>query len=132
LTWTASPKLSFNGHVSYTRLRNTLTRNPQNTFASDETLNWRPIDRLRVTANYHQQNLINNFTPFYSLYGNVSYHDHSESVRLEYELPKGFNVEAHYKRSGITRSNSFLWPQAYSFSNTDLLTVVPSSSSNTA
>ncbi len=132
LTWTASPKLGFNGNVSYTRLRNTLTRNPQNTFASDETLNWRPVDRLRVTANYHQHNVINNFTPFYSLYGNLSYHDHSESVRLEYELPKGFDVEAHYKRSGITRSNAFLWPQAYSFNNTDLLTVVPSSVSNTA
>jgi hypothetical protein len=62
----------------------------------------------------------------------VSYHDHSESVRLDYELPKGFDVEAHYKRSGITRSNAFLWPQVYSFNNTDLLTVVPSSSSNTA
>jgi predicted CXXCH cytochrome family protein len=131
LSWTASPKLSFNGNVNYTRLRNTLTGNPQNGFDSDETLNWRPVDRLRVTADYHQQNVINNFTPFYSLYGNVSYHNHWEGVRLDYELPKGFDVEAHYRRSGITRSNASLWPQIYSFDNTDLLTVVPSSFSNT-
>ena len=131
LSWMASPKLSFNGNVNYTRLRNTLTQHPQNGFDSDETLNWRPLERLRVTATYHQQSLINNFTPFYNLYGNVSYHNHWEGVRLDYELPEGFDVEAHYRRSGITRSNASLWPQAYSFSNTDLLTVVPSSSSNT-
>ncbi len=132
LTWTASPKLSFNGHVNYMRLRNTLTRNPQNQFDSDETANFRPVDRLRITADYHQHNLLNDFTPFYNLYGNVSYHNHWEGLRLDYELPKGFSVEAHYRRSGITRSNAFLWPQAYSFNNTDLLGVVPSSFSNTA
>ncbi len=131
LSWTASPKVSFNGHVSYARLRDTLTGNPQNMFDSDETLNWRPLDRLRVTADYHQQNLINNFTPFYSFYGNVSYHNHWEGLRGDYQFPKGFDMEAHYRRSGITRSNAFLWPQAYSFDNTDLLTVVPSSFSNT-
>jgi predicted CXXCH cytochrome family protein len=131
LTWTASPQLTFNGNVSYTRLRDMLTQHPQNAFNSDETLNWRPLDRLRVTADYHQQNLLNNFTPFYNLYGNVSYHNHSEGVRLDYELPRGFDVEGHYRRSGITRSNASLWPQVYSFDNTDLLTVVPSSSSNT-
>jgi predicted CXXCH cytochrome family protein len=131
VNWTASPQLSFNGHVSYTRLRDLLTRNPQNAFESDETLNWRPLDHVRVTADYHQQNLINNFTPFYSLYGNVSYHDHWEGLRLDYALPRGFDVDAHYRRSGITRSNASLWPQVYSFDNTDLLTVVPSSVSNT-
>ena len=40
-------------------------------------------------------------------------------------------MEVNYKRSGITRSNSSLWPQIYSIDNTDLLTVVPSSTSNT-
>lgn len=132
LTWTASPTLNFNGHVTYTRLRNTLTNHPQNAFDSDETLNWRPLQRLRVTADYHQQNLINDFTPFYNLYGNISYHEHGVGVRLDYELPKGFDVETYYRRNGITRSNAFLWPQAYSFNNTDLLYVVPSSFSNTA
>jgi predicted CXXCH cytochrome family protein len=131
LTWTASARLSLNGHASYTRLRDTLTSHPQNIFDSDETLNWRPLDRLRVTADYHQYNLINNFTPFYNLFGNVSYHEHSEGAKLDYELTTSFDVEARYRRSGITRSNASLWPQAYSFDNTDLLTVVPSSLSNT-
>ncbi len=131
LTWTASAKLSFNGHVGYTRMRDILTGNPQNTFESDETVNWRPLDHLRVTGDYHQQNLINDFVPFYDLFANVSYHRHTAGLRLDYELPKGFNVEGYYRRSGITRSNSSLWPQAYSFDNTDLLTVVPASFSNT-
>jgi predicted CXXCH cytochrome family protein len=131
LNWTASPNLTFNGNVSYSRLRDTYTHYPQNSFGSDETLNWRPIDRLRVTADYHQQNVLNNFTPFYSLFGNVSYHHHEEGLRFDYELPMGFDAEAYYKRSGITRSNATLWPQIYSIDNTDLLTVVPSSFSNT-
>ncbi len=131
LSWTASPQLSFNGNVLYTRLRNTFTNNPQNTFGTDETLNWRPINRLRLTVDYHQQNLTNNFIPYYSLYGNMSYHDHSEGVRLNYELPAGFDVDTYYRRGGITRSNASLWPQIYSIDNTDLLTVVPSSFSNT-
>jgi len=131
MTWAISPELGFNGHVSYSRLRDTLTRNSQNVFGTDETVNWNPLERLRVTADYHQNNRINNFTPFFNLYGNVSYHDHSEGLRLGYELPRGFEVESYYRRSGITRSNAFLWPQAYSFDNTDLLTVVPSTFSNT-
>jgi hypothetical protein len=61
----------------------------------------------------------------------VSYHDHSEGIRLDYKLPKGFDIEPYYRRSGITRSNASLWPQFYSVDNTDLLTVVPSSVSNT-
>ena len=131
LNWTASPNLIFNGNVSYTRLRDLFTQYPQNSFDSDETLNWRPIHRLQLTAEHHQQNLINNFTPYYSLYGNVSYHDHSEGLRLDYELPKGFDIEPYYRRSGITRSNAARWPQFYSVDNTDLLSVVPSSFSNT-
>lgn len=132
LSWAASPQLSFNGNVTYTRLRNTLTQNPQNSFDTDETLHWRPLDRLRLTADYHQHNLINNFTPFYNLYGNVSYHNHGEGLHLDFDLPKGFDLEAHYRRAGITRSNVALWPQVYSFDNTDLLYVVPSSIANTA
>jgi predicted CXXCH cytochrome family protein len=131
LNLTPSERFSFIGQTSYTRLRNTFTRNPQNWFDSDETLNWLPKARVRFIADYHQQNLINGFTPYYSLYGNVSYHRHWEGVRVEGELPAGFNVEAHYRRSGITRSNSALWPQIYSMDNTDLLTVVPSSTSDT-
>jgi len=124
-------QLAFNGHVSYTRLRNTFTRNPQNWFDTDETLSWVPQERLRVTADYHQQNMINAFAPYYSLYGNVSNHRHWEGLLADFELPGGFSVEAHFKRTGITRSNASLWPQIYSISNVDLLTVVPSSTSNT-
>ncbi len=131
LNWTASPKLSFNGHVSCARLHDTLTNHPQNDFDTDETLNWRPVDRLRLTADYHQHNLINDFTPFYDLYGNVSYHNHSEGVRLDYELPADLNAEVYYQHGGISRSKASLWPQVYSFDNTDLLRVVPSSTSNT-
>jgi predicted CXXCH cytochrome family protein len=138
LNWTASPKLSFNGNVAYTRLRDVYTNYPQNSFDSDDALNWHPLDRLRVTADYHQQNLINAFTPYYSLYGNVSYHNNWERLRLDYELPKHLDVEAYYKRNGITRSNASQWRlgpfgvgQIYSVDNTDLLGVVPSSFSNT-
>ena len=131
LNWAASPKLTFNGNLSYTRLRDTFTNYPQNSFDTDDTVTWLPIKHLRATADYHQQNLLNNFTPYYSMYGNVSYHDHWEGLRLEYELPRGFDVEAHYQRNGITRSNAALWPQVYSIDNTDLLTVVPASFSNT-
>ena len=141
VNWIASPTLSFNGNIGYTRLQNTYTNYPQNAFDTSETLSWRPIDRLRLALDYHQQNLINNFTPYYSLYGNMSYHDHSEGVKLEYELARNFDLEGYYRRSGITRSNAALWndtrynifgAQIYSVDNTDLLKVVPSSSSNTA
>ena len=63
--------------------------------------------------------------------GDVSFHRHWEGFTADYQLPKNFDVEFNYRHGGITRSNAFLWPQAYSFDNTDLLTVVPSSTSNT-
>jgi predicted CXXCH cytochrome family protein len=131
LNWSSSHDLTFNGRVSYARLRDLYTGYPQNTFETDETLGWRPTDRLRATADYHQQNVLNDFTPYYSQYGNVSYHDHWEGLRLEYELPWSFDIEGYYRRNGITRSNAFLWPQLYSVDNTDLMYVVPSSISNT-
>jgi predicted CXXCH cytochrome family protein len=131
LNWIASPKLIFNGGVTYTRARDVLTRNPQNTFYSDAMVTWHPLERLRLTADYHQQNLVNDFVPFYSLYGNVSYHEHKAGLRVDYKLTKKLGVETHYERGGITRSNSFLWPQVYSVDNSDLLRVVPSSFSNT-
>jgi predicted CXXCH cytochrome family protein len=131
LNWVASPTVNFNGNVSYARLRDVFTRNPQNAFGADASVNWRVLDHLLVTATYHQQNVLNDFTPYYSLFGDVSYHNHSEGLRLDYELPKGFDVEAYYRREGITRSDAALWPQIYSIDNTDLQYVVPSSFSNT-
>jgi predicted CXXCH cytochrome family protein len=132
LAWTPSSALSVNGHVGYTRLRNTFTGNPQRSLDSDGTLTWRPMDRVRLTADFHQHSLTNKFTPFYDFYGNVSYDDYREGVRIAYQLAHGFEVEGQYRRRDISRSNASLWPQAYSFNNTDLLAVVPSSGSNTA
>jgi predicted CXXCH cytochrome family protein len=140
MNWTPSSRFTFNGNVSYTRLRDMYTQYPQNSFNSDETVNYHPFNRLRLTADYHQQNLINDFTPFYSLYGNVSYHQHWEGLKAEYELSKGVDAEAYYKRSGVGRADAALWndtaynllgSQIYSVDNTDLLKVVPSSTSNT-
>jgi hypothetical protein len=50
--------------ITYTRLHDTYTHYPQNSFGSDETLTWRPIDRFRLIADYHQQNVLNDFTPY--------------------------------------------------------------------
>ena len=66
------------------------------------------------------------------MYGNVSYHRNWEGVQANFELPLNFSLQAHYHHSGITRSDAFLWPQIYSMDNTDLQTVIPSSSSNNA
>jgi predicted CXXCH cytochrome family protein len=131
LNWTASPRLVVNSDVGYTRLRNIFTRNPQNALDANAAANWRPLDRLRFTADYHQYNVLNGFTPFYSLYGNMSYHQHSEGLRAEYDLTNRLDVEVRFTHSGITRSNSQLWPQFYSPDNTDLLYLMPSSSSKT-
>jgi hypothetical protein len=47
-------------------------------------------------------------------------------------VSKHFDLETHYTRMNITRSNSSLWPQLSSPDNTDPLYVVPVSFSNTA
>ncbi len=131
LNWVPSASLNLNGNISYMRLRNLFTRYPQNILDTDETVNWKAVRRLLVTLDYHQMNQLNDFTPYYSLFGDVSYRNHWEGLRLDYQLLKDFDLETYYRRSGITRSNAFLWPQAYSFDNTDLSYLVPSSSSNT-
>ena len=131
VNWTPSPKLAFNGHVAYRRSRNMFTSNPQNAFDSDTTLSWHPKDRIRVTADYLQQNLLNNFVPYFPLYGNMSYHEHWAGLKAEYDLTRHLAIETHYQRKDITRSNAFLWPQIYSPNNTDPLQVVPSSFGNT-
>jgi len=130
LNWTASPKLIFSGDVTYRRGRDRFTRNPQNGFDSNTTLVWHPYDRLRLTADYRRQNLVNGFVPYFALFGNMSYHKHWAGLKLNYDLTKHLELETHYQRLGITRSNAFLWPQIYSFDNTDLRYVVPSSFGN--
>lgn len=62
LNWSASPSLTFNGNVNYSRLVDVFTNYPQNNFGTDEVVNWAPVNRLRLTADYHQQNLVNDFT----------------------------------------------------------------------
>jgi hypothetical protein len=64
LNWT-SASLSFNDNVNDSRLRDVFTSYPQNVFGSDEVLNWLPTNRPRATADSHQQNLLNNSTPYY-------------------------------------------------------------------
>jgi hypothetical protein len=132
LNWTASPKLVFNGQAAYRRGRDVFTKHPQNTFDAGTTLSWHPRDRLRITADYRQQNLINDFVPYFVFFGNVSNHKHWAGLKADYDLARHLNLETRYQRAGISRSNAFLWPQTYSFNNTDRLYVVPSSSSNTA
>jgi predicted CXXCH cytochrome family protein len=131
LSWPILSQLMFLGDVSYSRLTNSFTNFPQNWLNANTTFTWSPLERLRLIADYHQQNVINNFTPFYSLYGNTSYHNHSVGIRGEYDLTSHLDVEARYEHGGISRSNTALWPQAYSPNNLDVLYVVPSSTSNT-
>ncbi len=130
VNWTASPKLIFNGQATYRRTRDIFTNNPQNGFDADTTLSWHPHDRLRITGDYRQQNLVNGFVPYYALFGNMSYHQYWAGLKGDYELWGHLNLETEYHHAGITRSNAFLWPQIYSFDNTDKLPVVASSSSN--
>ncbi|HYK91598.1 MAG TPA: hypothetical protein VE398_22715, partial [Acidobacteriota bacterium] len=131
LNWTLSPELMLNGRAAYRRMRDVFTHNPQSSLDSDITLGWHPLERVRITADFHQQNLVNNFVPYFALFGNMSYHEHRAGLSAEYEMSRHLDLEARYKRSGITRSNAFLWPQVYSFDNTDPQYVVPSSFGNT-
>jgi hypothetical protein len=131
LNWTPSPQLIFNGQATYRRTRDLFTLNPQNALDSANTLVWNPHERLRITADYRQQNLVNAFVPYFALYGDMSYHQHWAGVKADYEVAKHLELETRYERNGIARSNAFLWPQIYSFDNTDLQYVVPTSTSNT-
>lgn len=131
LNWTPSPELIFNGQAAYRRGRDVFTNNPQNSFDAGTTLSWHPQERLRLTADYRQQNLLNNFTPYFAYYGNVSYHEHWAGLKADYEITDHLNWETNFEHMGITRSNAFLWPQVYSFDNTDQQYVVPDSSRNT-
>ena len=85
-----------------------------------------------MTADYHQQNLINDFTPLLQPVRQRVVSQPLGRPAVGVRIAQGFDWRAHYKRSGITRSNASLWPQIYSIDNMDLLTVVPSSFSNTA
>jgi hypothetical protein len=140
--------VALNGDVSYARTNNLFTlsdprllvngNHSQNAFNADASLIWNPISPLRVVADFHQQNLLNEFVSSYSLsdptvfysFGNPSLHRHWVGLKLQYRVSKQFDVETHYTHMNITRSNSMLWPQFSSPDNTDPLYVVPASSSN--
>ena len=143
--------VTLNGDLSYARTNNSFTQptdprmllignHSQNAFNADATLAWNPVSRLRVVADFHQQNLINEFVTEYSLldptvfypFGNPSLHRHWGGLKLSYRVSKQFDLESYYKRMNITRSNSVLWPQFSSPDNTDPLFVVASTFSNTA
>ncbi len=142
--------VTLNGEVSYARTHNLFAQSDprvlvtgnhsQNSFNADATLIWNPISQLRAVADFHQQNLINEFVSSYSLadptvfyaFGNPSLHRHWGGLKLAYRVTKQVDLEAHYTRMNITRSNSSLWPQFSSPDNTDPLYVVPTSFSNTA
>jgi len=114
------------------------TNNPQNAFNADVTLTWNPVPRLRAIADFHQQNLVNDWVQTFALsdpailypFGNPSLHRHWAGLKLAYRLSQQFDVETYYKRMNITRSNASLWPQVSSPDNTDPLFVVPSGLSN--
>jgi hypothetical protein len=142
--------VTLNGDMSYARTNNLFAQSDprilvrgnhsQNSFNADATLTWNPVSRLRVVADFHQQNLVNGFVTSYSLadptvfhvFGNPSLHRHWAGLKLSYRVTKQFDVESYYTRMNITRSNSALWPQASSPDNTDPLFVVPVSFSNVA
>ena len=150
VTMAVAHHVTFNGDISYARTNNLFTltdprllangNHSQNSFNADATLIWNPISPLRVVADFHQQNLINEFVSLYSLsdptvfypFGNPSLHRHWAGLKLSYCVSKQFDVETHYTRMNITRSNSALWPQFSSPDNTDPLYVVPASFSNIA
>jgi hypothetical protein len=142
--------VTFNGDLNYARTHNLFTpsdprmlvtgNHSQNSFNADATLTWNPVSPLRVVADFHQQNLINEFVSSYSLsdptlfyvFGNPSLHRHWGGLKASFRVTKKFDVESYYTHMNITRSNSALWPQASSPDNTDPLYVVPVSSSNVA
>ena len=131
VTLAVAHHVTFNGDVNYARNRNLFTRNPQNSLNADATLSWNPIPKLRAIADFHQQNLLNDFIPAYPLYGDPSLHRHWADLKLQYRVTTQWEVESYYKRFNITRSNALLWPQIYSPNNSDPLMLVPSSFSNT-
>jgi hypothetical protein len=131
VTMAIAHNVNFNGDLNYARTRNLFTRNPQNTLNADATLTWNPISKLRAIADFHQQNLLNEFVPTYSLFGDPSLHRHWAGLKLQYRVNSRWEVESYYKRLNVTRSNAALWPQIYSPNNSDPLMLVPSSFSNT-
>lgn len=151
ITMAVAHHVTLNGDVNYARTNNLFNPQPdprllvtgnhtQNALNGDVTLTWNPVSPLRVVADFHQQNLINEFLSSYSLqdptvfhvFGNPSLHRHWAGLKVSYRVSKQLDLESYYTRMNITRSNSSLWPQFSSPHNTDPLYIVPVSFSNIA
>jgi hypothetical protein len=150
ITMAVAHHVTLNGDVNYARTNSLFAQSDprilvsgnhsQNSFNADATLMWNPVSPLRVVADFHQQNLVNEFVTSYSLsdptlfyiFGNPSLHRHWAGLKLSYRVSKHFDLETHYTRMNVTRSNSSLWPQFSSPDNTDPLYIVPVSFSNIA
>ncbi len=140
MTLAVSHHATFNGDVSYARNNNLFASHQQNAFNADATLTWNPVSRLRVIADFHQQNLLNDWVQTFALsdptilypYGNPSIHRHWAGVKLAYRASRQFDLETYYKRMNITRSDASLWPQISSPNNYDPFFVIPASFSNIA
>jgi hypothetical protein len=140
--------ITLNGDLSYARTQNLFTQSDprlllsgnhsQNAFNADVTLIWNPVSRLRAVADFHEQNLLNEFVTSYSLsdptafnvFGNPSLHRRWAGLKASYRVTKQFDLESYYKHMNITRTNAGLWPSVASPDNTDPLFVVPESTSN--
>ena len=139
---------TLNGDLSYARTENLFAQSDprllltgshsQNAFNADVTLTWNPVSRLRAVADFHEQNLLNDFVTSYSLsdptvsylFGNPSLHRHWLGLKATYRVTKQLDLETYYKHMNITRSNAALWPAISSPDNTDPLFVVSASSGN--
>jgi predicted CXXCH cytochrome family protein len=130
-SWNIARDLSANGDISYQRFLDRYLQHKSNSVNANATIAWRPEPRVGVIADYHGQSFINDFVPSYSLFGNASHHKHWEGIKTTFDLTSHLNADVYFKHSGITRSNAFLWPQAYSMDNTDWMQVVPETTDNT-
>jgi hypothetical protein len=127
----AGPDLVMSGGLTYGRRIDEHADNHQNFLNGDATVLWHPRKRVRTTLEYRQQNVLNDFTPPYPLYGNVSLHRYRTGAKVGYRLAEATDLEVYYRRANTTRSNAGLWPQVYSPNNQDLLRVVGATFSNT-
>jgi hypothetical protein len=124
--------VTFNGSATDGRTRNVFTGNPQNYFNVDATLTGQVGEKISGVIDFHQQNTLNEFTPLYPLFANPSFHRQWLGVEIEYRASRGWNLEAHYRRTNVTRTNADLFPQFYSPDNLDVRRVIPNTFSNTA
>lgn len=123
--------VTFDGTVTAGRTRNSFTENAQKYLNADDTLNWDACARIETGLDFHEQDTVNDFTPFYSLYGNPDMHRLWGGAHIDYKLTDGIGIETYYRYNQVKRSNSNLWPQFYSPDNSDSLYVVPRTTANT-